>query len=94
MVVSVTDHDRAGMITGFDLKLDTWLGKEDIVEKPKAVKKKKKKSKRSDSAMKIRESSESLGSTNRSNFRQTSSDNKGKETRSNSTRGNERVVNG
>jgi hypothetical protein len=38
------------MITGFDLKLDTWLGKEDIVERPKAVKKKKKSTvKRSDS---------------------------------------------
>lgn len=42
LVVSVTDIDRAGMITGFDLKLDSWLGKEDIVEKPKVIKKKKK----------------------------------------------------
>lgn len=90
LVVSVTDHDRAGMITGFDLKLDTWLGKEDVVEKPRAIKKKKKKAKRSGSA--LRESVDSLNSTNRSSMNR--SDSKGKETRSNSTRGNERIVNG
>lgn len=71
----ISDLDRAGMITGFDLELDFCLGIEDIVEKPKVVKKKKKKPKRSDSATRL-SSESSLNSTNRSNFRQTGTDKK------------------
>ena len=82
----MTDVDRAGMTTGFDIETDFALFVEDIPDKkkpaPPATKKKaqlqiKKKPKRVDSAQ--RQSATSLESgmtSSRSNFRTTGSDSK------------------